>query len=144
MEAPLPIYDQVRNEVHRETPDVGQHDLSIYYKDTIIMRILMRVHDLMTPYSPIFITQEKHYAYTLGAGVAFTPLERVWILKGLEDQHPSWTSDEVEEALEKTECSEIGNLPMFRAYEEEVSGSVEYSNDHEKVRRSGENSRSDL
>ena len=41
----------------------------------------------------------------------------------------------------ETECSEIGNLPMFRAYEEEVSGSVECSNDHEKVRRSGENSR---
>ena len=43
MEAPLPTYDQVRNEVHRKIPDVGQHDLSIYYKDTIIMRILMRV-----------------------------------------------------------------------------------------------------
>ena len=97
--APLPTYDQVRNEVHRETPDVGQHDLSVYYKDTIIMRILMRVHELMTPYSPILITQEKHYAYTLGTGVAFTPLEREWILKRLEDQHPSWMPDEVEEAL---------------------------------------------
>ena len=85
MEAPLSTYDQVRNEVHRETPDVGQHDLSLYYKDTIIMRILMRVHELMTPYSPIFINHKKHYAYTLGAGVAFTPLEREWILKRLED-----------------------------------------------------------
>ena len=46
MEAPLLTYNQVRNEVHRETPDVGQHDLSIYYKDTIIMRILMRVQNL--------------------------------------------------------------------------------------------------
>ena len=76
MEATLPTYDQVKNDIHRETPDVGQHDLSIYYKDTIIMRILMRVHQLMTPNSPIFITQEKHCAYSLGAGVAFTPLER--------------------------------------------------------------------
>ena len=111
MEAPLPTYDQVRNEVHRETPDVGQHDLSIYYKDTIIMRILMRVHELMTPYSPIFITQEKHYAYTLGAGVAFTPLEREWILKRLEDQHPSWTSDEVEEALERLNAQKLVTCP---------------------------------
>ena len=37
------------------------------------MRILMTVYELMTPYSPIFITQEKHYAYTLAAGVAFNP-----------------------------------------------------------------------
>ena len=59
------------------------------------MRILMRVHELMTPYSPVFITQEKHNAYTFGAGVAFTTLEREWILKRLEDQHPSWTPDEV-------------------------------------------------
>ena len=110
MEAPLPTYDQVRNEVHRETPDVGQHDLSIYYKDTIIMRILMRVHELMTPYSPIFITQEKHYAYTLGAGVAFTPL-REWILKRLEDQHPSWTSNEVEEALERLNAQKLVTCP---------------------------------
>ena len=27
MEAPLPTYDQMRDEIHRETPDVGQHDL---------------------------------------------------------------------------------------------------------------------
>ena len=79
------LTDQLWNKVHRETPDVGQHDLSVYYKDTIIIRILMRVHELMTPYSPIFITQEKHYAYTLGASVAFTPLEMEWILKRLED-----------------------------------------------------------
>ena len=111
MEAPLPTYDQVRNVVHRETPDVGQHDLSVYYKDTIIMRILMRVHELMTPYSPIFITQEKHYAYTLGAGVTFTPLEKEWILKGLEDQHPSWTSDEVEEALERLNTQKLVTCP---------------------------------
>ena len=26
METPLPTYDQVRNDVHRKTPDVGQHD----------------------------------------------------------------------------------------------------------------------
>ena len=58
METPLPTYDQVRNEVHRETPEVGQHDLSIYYKDTIIMRILMRVRELMTPYSPNFMTKK--------------------------------------------------------------------------------------
>ena len=111
MEAPLPTCDQVRNEVHRETPDVGQHDLSIYYKETIIMRILMRVHELMTPYSPIFITQEKHYAYTLGAGVALTPLERGWILKRLEDQHPSWTPDEVEEALERLNAQKLITCP---------------------------------
>ena len=111
MEAPLPTYDQVRNEVHRETPDVGQHDLSIYYKDTIIMKILMRVHELMTPYSPIFITQEKHYAYTLGAGVAFTPLEREWILKRLDTQHPSWTSDEVEEALVRLNAQKLVTCP---------------------------------
>ena len=76
METPLPTFEQVREEIHRETPEVGQHDLSMSYKDTIIMRVLMRVHELMTPYSPIFITQEKNYAFTLGDGVAFTPLER--------------------------------------------------------------------
>ena len=38
------------------------------------MRILMRVHELMTPYSPIFITQEKHYAYTLGCWCCLHPL----------------------------------------------------------------------
>ena len=111
MEAPLPTYDQVRNEVHRQRADVGQHDLSIYYKDTIIMRILMRVHELMTPYSPVFITQEKHYAYTLGAGVAFNPLEREWILKRLEDQHPSWTPDEVGEALERLNAQKLVTCP---------------------------------
>ena len=111
METPLPTYDQVRNEVHRETPDVGQHDLSVYYKDTIIMRIQMRVHELMTPYLPIFITQEKHYAYTLGTGVAFTPLEREWILKRLEDQHPSWMPDEVEEALERLNAQKLVTCP---------------------------------
>ena len=91
----------------RETPDVGQHDLSIYYKDTIIMRVLMRVHELMTPYSPIFITQERHYAYTLGDDVAFTPLEREWILKRLEDQHPAWMPDEIEEALERLNAQKL-------------------------------------
>ena len=85
METPLPTLDQVREEIHRETPNVEQHDLSIYYNDTIIMTVLMRVHELMTPYSPIFITQEKHYAYTLGNCVAFTLLEREWILKRLEE-----------------------------------------------------------
>ena len=75
------------------------------------MRILMRVHELMTPYSPIFVTQEKHYAYTLGAGVAFTPLEREWILKRLEDQHPSWMSDEVEEALERLNAQKLVTCP---------------------------------
>ena len=71
----------------------------------------MRVHELMTPYSPIFITQEKHYAYTLGAGVAFTPLERELILKRLEGQHPSWTSGEVEEALERLNAQKLVTCP---------------------------------
>ena len=55
----------------------------------------------MTPYSPVFIAQEKHYAYTLGTGVAFTPLEKEWILKRLEEQHPAWKPDEIEEAYER-------------------------------------------
>ena len=147
IEAPLPTYDQVRNEVHRETPHVGQHDLSIFYKDTIIMRILMRVHELVTPYSPVFITQEKHYAYTLGAGVAFTPLEREWILKRLEDQHPSWTPDEVEEALERLNaqklvtcpCSEhmikksvsVWNVPMIMRKLEDLGKIADQMNDDE-------------
>ena len=111
MEAPLPTFDQVREEIHREAPDVGQHDLSMYYIDTIIMRVLMRVHELMTPYSPIFITQEKHYAYTLGNGVAFTPLEREWILKRLEEQHPSWTPEEIEEAYERLNAQKLATCP---------------------------------
>ena len=147
MEAPLPTYDQVRNEVHRETPDMGQHDLSIYYKDTIIMRILMRVRELMTPCSPIFITQEKHYAYTLGAGVGFTPLETGWILKRLEDQHPSWTLDKVEEALERLNaqklvtcpCSEhmnkksvaVWNVPMIMRKLEDLEKITDQINDDE-------------
>ena len=111
MEAPLPTYDQLRDEIHKETPDVGQHDLSIYYKDTIIMRVLMRVHELMTPYSPIFISQEKHYAYVLGTGVGFTPLEREWIYRRLEEQHPAWQPDEVEEALERLNAQKLVTCP---------------------------------
>ena len=111
MEVPLPTYDQVMDEIHRETPGVGQHDVSIYYKDTIIIRVLMRVHELMTPYSPIFITQEKHYACTLGTGVAFTPLEREWILKRLEEQHPAWKPDEIEEVYERLNAQKLVTCP---------------------------------
>ena len=111
MEAPLPTFDQMRDEIHRETPDVGQHDLSIYYKDTIIMRVLMRFHELMPPYSPIFITQEKYYAYTLGTGVAFNPLERKCTFRRLEEQHPAWQPDEVEEALERLNAQKLVTCP---------------------------------
>ena len=71
----------------------------------------MRVHELMTPYSPIFIIQEKHYAYTLGTGAAFTPLEREWILRRLEDQHPSWKPDEIEEAYERLNAQKLVTSP---------------------------------
>ena len=111
METPLPTFDQVREEIHRETPEVGQHDLAMYYKDTIIMRVLMRVHELMTPYSPMFITQEKHYVYTPGDGVAFTPLERQWVISRLEQQHPSWTPNEVEEGYERLNTQKMATCP---------------------------------
>ena len=112
------------------------------------MRILMRVHELMTPYSPIFITQEKHYAYTLDVGVAFTPLEREWILKRLEDQHPSWTPDEVEEALNRLnaqklvtcQCSEhmkkksvaVWNVPMIMRKLEDLGKIADQINDKDE------------
>ena len=38
-------------------------------------------------------------------------MEREWILKRLEDQHPSWTSDEVEEALERLNAQKLVTCP---------------------------------
>ena len=108
MEIPLPTYDQVREEIHRETPRVDHHDLTMYYKDTIIMRILMRVHQLMTPYSPIFITQERH-AYTLDT--PFTPLEHEWLMSRLQQQHPSWMPEELEEAVERLGAQKLATCP---------------------------------
>ena len=109
MEIPLPTYDQVREEIHRETPGVDHHDLTMYYKDTIIMRILMRVHQLMTPYSPMFITQERHYAYTLDT--PFTPLECEWLMRRLQQQHPSWMPEELEEAVERLGAQKLATCP---------------------------------
>ena len=105
MEIPLPTYDQVREEIHRETPGVDYHDLTMYYKDTIIMRVLIKVHQLMTPYSPMFITQERHYAYSLDT--PFTSLEHEWLMSRLEQQHPSWMPEELEEAVERLGSQKI-------------------------------------
>ena len=80
-------------------------------KDTNIMRVLMRAHQLMTPYSPIFITQERHYAYTLGKDVPFTPLEREWMMSRLQQQHPSWMSEEIEEAIERLGAQKLATCP---------------------------------
>ena len=59
--------------------------------------------------------------YTTGAGVAFTPLEREWILKRLEDQHPSWTSDEVEEALERLNAQKLVTCPCSEHMKKSVA-----------------------
>ena len=49
--------------------------------------------------------------YTLGTGVAFTPLEREWILKRLEEQHPAWKSAEIEEAFERLNAQKLVTCP---------------------------------
>ena len=47
----------------------------------------------------------------MGTGVAFSPLEREWILRRLQEQHPSWTPDEVEEALERMNAQKLVTCP---------------------------------
>ena len=51
MGTPLPSYEYIRNEAKLQDPNVGYNEMAIWYRDTVIMKALSRVFQIVTPYS---------------------------------------------------------------------------------------------
>ena len=46
----------------------------------------------------------------------FTPLEHEWLMSRLEQQHPSWMPEELEEAVERLGAQKIATCPLSRTH----------------------------
>ena len=101
MGAPLPSYEYIRDQAKIQDPEVSYHEIAIQYRDTAIMKVLSRVFQTGTPYSTQGILEAQQVASAMAKDEIFTPVEREYLIARLEKEHSHWTSEGLEEGMEK-------------------------------------------